>query len=87
MSYWLLIILIFNPQWELKSIHYLEALKNREQCVEVMMEAAQGQPDYTHLHCFPAKIPLPAYRIPIKGLTLLSPSFHNKVEDLEERSR
>ena len=63
-TYWLLVILIFNPQWELQDIHLLDALKNREECVEVMTNAIQGQPKYTHMHCFPGKIPLPTYRLP-----------------------
>jgi len=64
MTYWLLIILVFSPQWELKSIQFLDALESREQCIEVMTDATKYQPDYSHMHCFPAKIPLPAYRLP-----------------------
>jgi len=65
MTYWLLIILIFSPQMELKDIHFLEAFKSREACVEVMLEASKEQPRYTHMHCFPGRIPPPTYRLPV----------------------
>jgi len=64
MTYWLLIILIFSPQWELKGIQFRDAHESRQQCIEVMTESAKYQPDHSHLHCFPANIPLPAYRLP-----------------------